>query len=120
MIPTHLEAYQIALIAWGFLLGLYGVQGVLSVWLEGRELAPGSTERPQEPLWSLLAALSLAALVIAWGIKFAGELATAPPRQLALDAGVLFVGLASMLVVYRRYFVTDEAVAQDRDDGIPW
>ncbi len=120
MIPTHLDAYQIALIAWGFLLALYGVQGVLSVWLEGRELVPGPTERPPEPVWSLIAALGLAALVMAWAIKFMGELATAPPRQLALDAGVLFLGLALMLVLYRRYFITHEAVTQDRDDGIPW
>jgi hypothetical protein len=49
MIPAHLESYQIALIVWGFVLALYGVQGVLSVWLEGQQLQPGRRKRPRSP-----------------------------------------------------------------------
>lgn len=119
-IPEHLDAYQIGLIAWGFLLALYGIQGLLSVWQEGQELVPGRRERPKEPLWALLAAAALVALIFYLAIRFISELADAPPRQLALDAGLLFLSLAAMLVLYRKYFVGDEAVLQDRDDGVPW
>lgn len=120
MIPTHLDAYQIALIAWGFLLAVYGVQGVLSVWLEGRELVPGPKDRPQALFWVLLAGLVLVVFEVYWAVKFVGELTTAPPRQLALDAALLFLDLALMLVLYRRYFIAHEVLSQDRDDGVPW
>lgn len=122
-IPEHLDAYQIGLLAWAFLLALYGVQGALSVWLEGRELhvEPGEQRGdPRAPLWSLLAALGLTGFVLVWAFKFAAELATAPSRQLALDSGLLFVALAAMLALYRRHFLRDEVLAQDRDDGVPW
>jgi hypothetical protein len=121
MIPTHLDAYQIALIAWGFVLALYGVQGVLSVWLEGRELKlKGQGERPREPLWVLVVILALTALELLLAVRFVLGLPTAPARQLALDAGLLFMVLAVMLVLYRKYYVADEVMAQERDDGVPW
>lgn len=122
-IPEHLDAYEIGLIAWGFLLALYGLQGILSVWLEGRELVPGRSRRearPESPLWVLSIALGLTAFVLVWAVRFIQELPTAPSRQLALDAGLLFLGLAAMLVLYRKYFLADEIVAQERDDGVPW
>jgi len=121
MIPTHLDSYQIALIAWGFLLALYGVQGVLSVWLEGRELRLNAhRERPREPLWVFVVVLGLTALEFFLAVRFVMGLPTAPARQLALDSGLLFLVLAAMLVLYRKYFVEDEVVAGERDDGVPW
>lgn len=119
-IPEHLDAYQIGLIAWAFLLALYGIQGLLSAWQEGQELVPGRRERPKEPLWALLAAAGLTGFIFYLAIRFILELGEAPPRRLALDAGLLFLALAAMLVLYRKYFVPDEAVEQERDDGVPW
>jgi len=28
--------------------------------------------------------------------------------------------LAALVGLYRRYFIADEVIAQQRDDGVPW
>jgi len=121
MIPAHLESYQIALIVWGFVLALYGVQGVLSVWLEGQQLQPGEKKAAPEPLPAVAAITVLAGAEIALAVQFVQNLRHGPnPHALALDGALLFLGLAAMLVLYRKYFLSDEVITQDRDDGVPW
>lgn len=121
MIPAHLESYQIALIVWGFVLALYGVQGLLSVWLEGQQLQPGERGSAREPWWAVAAIAVLAGAEIALAVQFIQNLQRqSDPQQLALDGALLFVGLATMLVLYRKYFIADEVIIQDRDDGVPW
>lgn len=121
MIPAHLESYQIALIVWGFVLALYGVQGLLSVWLEGPQLRPGEKNQAREPLGAVVAIALLTGVVFFFAVRFVQSLQHQPdPQRLALYGALLFVGLAAMLVLYRKYFIGDEVVTQDRDDGVPW
>lgn len=121
MIPAHLESYQIALIVWGFVLALYGVQGLLSVWLEGQQLRPGEKSSAREPLGAVIAIAVVAGLVLFFAVQFVRSLQHQPdPQRLALYGALLFFGLAAMLVLYRKYFIGDEVVTQDRDDGVPW
>ncbi|GBC76415.1 hypothetical protein HRbin07_00616 [bacterium HR07] len=121
MIPAHLESYQIALIVWGFVLALYGVQGLLSVWLEGQQLRPGEKHQAREPVGAVIAIALLTGVVLFFAVQFVRSLQHQPdPQRLALDGALLFFGLAAMLVLYRKYFIGDEVVTQDRDDGVPW
>ncbi|MFN4218422.1 MAG: cytochrome C [Candidatus Bipolaricaulia bacterium] len=121
MIPAHLESYQIALIVWGFVIALYGVQGLLSVWLEGQQLRPGEKGSAREPLGAAVAIAFLTGLVLFFAVRFVQSLRQQPdPQRLALYGALLFFGLAAMLVVYRKYFIGDEVITQDRDDGVPW
>lgn len=121
MIPGHLESYQIALIVWGFVLALYGVQGLLSVWLEGQQLRPAEKNPAREPLGAVVVMALVAGVVLFFAVQFIQGLRYQPdPQRLALDGAVLFFGLAAMLVLYRKYFLGEEVVTQDRDDGVPW
>lgn len=122
MIPDHLEAYQVALIAWGFVLLLYGLQGLISVWLEGQELRLGQKgERASESLWAVAAILLLLGLLAFFAVRFVNGLRVGTtPAALAFDASMLFFGLAAMLVLYRRFFIADEVIVQDRDEETLW
>lgn len=121
MIPAHLESYQIALIVWGFVIALYGVQGLLSVWLEGQQLQPGEKHSPREPLGAVVVIALLAGLALFFAVQFVRSLQQQPdPQRLALYGALLFFGLAAMFVLYRKYFIGDEVITQDRDDGVPW
>ena len=121
MIVEHLDAYEIALIIWSFLFGLLGLQGLVAIWLEGEVDEVG--ERPAPPIgWGVL---GLAALLVAGeiglsirlvGLLFEGSSPEAAGRTMAL----LALGLALLVMLYRRYAVDDVVVAQDRDDGVPW
>lgn len=120
MIPIHLDSYQIALIVWGFVLALYGLQGLLSVWLEGAA-QPGEKSPAPEPLGAVAAIAILAGIEIFLAVRFVQSLQHQPePQRLAFYGALLFFGLAAMLVLYRKYFIGDEVITQDRDDGVPW
>lgn len=122
MIVEHLEAYEIALIIWSFLLGLLGVQGLVSIFLEGEVDEVGA--RPARPISG--GVLTLAALLMALEIWLSVQLV----RELFAEDGsavtaarimaLLAFGLATLIGLYRRYAVDDVVVAQDRDDGLPW
>lgn len=121
MIVEHLDAYEVALIIWSFLFGLLGLQGLVSLWLEGEVDEPG--ERPAPPLGRgpLMVAVLLTAAEVGLSVHlvrqlFGGDSPGAAGRTMAL----LALGLALLLMLYRRYAVDDVVIAQDRDDGVPW
>lgn len=121
MIPEHLESYEIGLVAWIFLLALFGIQGLISVWLEGKELKLGREKRPSESPIAVIAIgiLTVAELVLA--VSFIQSLqANGSPKALAIYAALIFFSLAAQLCLYRRYFIADEVIAQERDDELPW
>ena len=121
LIPEHLTEYQIGLLAWVLVLAVYGVVGLLSVWLEGAEPVPGRHD-PQPGTGAMvgLAASALAALagmgVFVWRVVRG----TGPGWELGLSGTFWMWSLALVLAVYRRYFVSDEIIEQDRDEEIPW
>lgn len=121
MIVAHLESYEIALIIWSFLLGILGLQGLISIYLEGEIDEPGVRPATQAP-WGvlvLMAVLSAANVGTAW--IFVQQLyAGAAPSSLGQLAALLAFLLAALVGLYRRYFIDDVVVAQERDDDLPW
>jgi uncharacterized membrane protein (DUF4010 family) len=121
MIVAHLEAYEIALIIWSFLFGLLGLQGLISIYLEGETDEPGV--RPVQPApWGVMifmAALTAANVATAW--LFVQQLYQgASPSSLGQLAALLAFLLAALVGLYRRYFIDDVVISQERDDDVPW
>lgn len=101
-------------------LAIFGVQGLISVLIEGQELRPGRTPaRLTDPLSAGIVVLSIALFAVAvalgygiadgWRIEIIGSL-----------AGAGCIDLALLLVFYKEAFVGDEAGFDNRDDGVPW
>ncbi len=121
MIPEHLKAYQIGLVAWTFLLALFGIQGLITVYLEGQATEPHRGEAREGSPWAVLLLAMLLAVELAFSVLFArGLYGGAPSELLALYGGAIFFALAAMLIVYRRCFVRDEVIAEEREDDFPW
>ncbi len=121
MIVEHLEAYEIALIIWSLLFGLLGLQGLVSIYLEGEVDEPRVQPAPNAP-WrvvALMALLTAANVWLAWQFV-QGLYQDVPATSLARTAALLMFLLAALIGIYRRYFIDDVVIAQDRDDGVPW
>jgi hypothetical protein len=121
MIVEHLEAYEIALIIWSFLFGLLGLQGFVSIYLEGEVDEPRVQPAPGAP-WRVVAfmvLLTAANVWLAWQFV-QGLFQGVPNTSLARTAALILIVLAALIGLYRRYFIDDVVIAQDRDDGVPW
>lgn len=118
-VPFLSEA-EIGLVAIGFTLAIFGIQGLISVLLEGRQLHLGIVRpRLTDPLSLAIVAFSVllfaVAVVLAYGIVLDWG-----PIVLGLLAGAGCFILAMLLVFYKEAFVGDEACMDDREDGVPW
>jgi peptidoglycan/LPS O-acetylase OafA/YrhL len=107
-------------IAWSIGLAIFGLQGLLSVLVEGQELHPGRVRpRLTGPLSVGIVVLALAlvgtAVALAWGLT-----GNWGPEALGWVAGAGCLILAVMLVLYKEGFVGDEASFDEREDGVPW
>ncbi len=119
--PTHLEAYEIGLITWVGLLLVTGVQGLISVYVEGQELRPLEHKPAREPWEAVLLVAAFTLLELLWAGGFIrGLFSVRAMSELAVYGALLSFTLAASLLVYRRAFVADESLVQERDDGIPW
>jgi hypothetical protein len=101
-------------------LAIFGIQGLLSVLLEGETLTPGRMPpRLTGPLSAgiVIAAILLLADAIALGWSLVNGLATA---WIGVYAAIGCGLLALVLVFYKEGFVGDEAGFDNRNDGIPW
>ena len=118
--PLPLSELQLGAVAGALTLGVFGIQGLISVLLEGRELRPGMAP-PQltNPLSVAVVIVSLLlfadALLLGYGIVMGWGTAA-----LGLSAGAGCVFLATLLVGYKEAFLGDEARFDDREDGVPW
>ncbi len=101
-------------------LAIYGLQGLISVLLEGQELRPGRVPpRLTGPLSFGIFVLSFVLFALAFTLAFAltngwsvGAIGTL--------AGMGCIGLALLLVFYKEAFVGEESCFDDRQDGVPW
>jgi hypothetical protein len=115
-----LSELQLAMVGGALALGIFGIQGLLSVGLEGRELRPGIAP-PQltTPLSAAIVLVSLLlftdALLLGYGIVSGWGTA---PLGIAAGAGCVF--LAALLIFYKEAFLGAETRFDDREDGIPW
>ncbi len=97
--PLPLSELQLGAVGGALTLGVFGIQGLISVLLEGRELR----------LLFGDALLLGYGIVTGWGTSALG---------VAAGAGCVF--LATLLVCYKEAFLGDEARFDDREDGVPW
>jgi hypothetical protein len=115
-----LTELQIGATAWALALGIYGVQGVVSIVAEGRRLVPGAVEpRMNNPMSVAIAGVSMVLLVAAaltgWAIVSGQSTALIGS---AAGAGCLLLGL--LLLFYKEAFIGHEAHLEPRQDGVPW
>lgn len=114
---TELELGGIAAIV---ALAIYGVQGLISIALEGEELVPGRRGPRLTDAISVaivIFALALFGIAVALAYGIAGDWQT---RTLGLLAGGGSVIVALLLVLYKEAFIGEEACFDDREDGVPW
>jgi hypothetical protein len=118
--PLPLSELQLGAVGGALTLGVFGVQGLLSVGLEGRQLRPGiSPPHLTNPFSAAIVLVSLLlfadALLLGYGIV-AGWRTVA----LGVGAGAGCVFLAALLVFYKEAFLGDGAHFDEREDGVPW
>ena len=107
-------------IAWAIGLAIFGLQGLLSVLVEGEELHPGRVPpRVTDPLSVGIVVLSLAILAAAAALAY-GLTADWGPEAIGVIAGAGCLAVALILVFYKEGFVGDEASFDEREDGVPW
>jgi hypothetical protein len=106
--------------AWVVGLTIFGLQGLISIAIEGEELRPGRMPpHLTDPLSLGIAVLSLGVIVMAallgYGISSDWE-----ARPLGVVAGIGCIVIAAIAVFYKEGFIGDEARFDERDDGVPW
>lgn len=107
-------------IAWAIGLAIFGLQGLLSVLVEGEELVPGRVPpRLTNPLGVGIVVLSLA-LVATAGVLAYGLTSDWGAGAIGAVAGGGCLAVAVVLVFYKEGFVGDEASFDEREDGVPW
>ena len=118
--PLPLSELQLGAVGGAVTLAVFGIQGLISVLLEGRELRPGiAAPHLTDPLSAAIVIVSLLlfgdALLLGYGIVNGWGTAA-----LGIAAGAGCVFLATLLVCYKEAFLGDEARFDDREDGVPW
>lgn len=118
--PVPLSELQIGAIGGALALATFGIQGLISVGLEGEELRPGRVSpHLTDPLSAaiIVAALLLLvdALLLGYGIVNGWDTA-----RLGVTAGIGCTLLAALLIFYKEAFLGNEAHFDDREDGTPW
>lgn len=123
--PKDLSVGQIGLVAFGMVLVVYGLIGLLSVWLEGEELRPGKHSR-RSGTGVLAFGLALVVALVVFSGLFVRSIissqnsgAVDAAQQGALFAGMMLSG-AALLALYKRYFIGEEAIAEDERGEFPW
>ncbi len=99
---------------------IFGIQGLLSVAVEGEELRPG-VKPPYltNPLTAGIVLVSLLLVVDAYFLGY-GIVNGWDVTRLGVAAGVGCLCLAALLIFYKEAFLGDEARFDDREDGVPW
>ena len=115
-----LTELQIGATAWALALGIFGVQGLVSIIVEGRQVLPGIIKpRLNSSLSAVIAAASILLFMLAGltGLAIVSGQSTAVIGT-AAGAGCLDLGL--LLLFYKEAFIGHEAHLDVRQDGVPW
>jgi hypothetical protein len=116
----HLNVIELGALAAVVGLLIYGIQGLISVAVDGEELKPGTTpphltDALSDGIVIISALLIMNGLTLAYGL--ADNWGTV---WIGLLAGLGCILLAFMLVAYKEAFLGEEARFDRRDDGVPW
>jgi len=115
-----LNELQIGATAWALALGLFGVQGFISIVVEGRQVVPGVIEpRMNNQIGAAVATLSVALFSLA-GITGLAIASNQSPTVIGIAAGSGCFTLGLLLLFYKEAFVGHEAHLDLRHDGVPW
>jgi membrane protease YdiL (CAAX protease family) len=123
--PGPLSSLQIAFMAFAMTFLVYAAIGFVSIWLEGEEQRP-LRHVPNRGRTALAAGLGLLVLLVACeGLFFRVILYginqhRLPPLLEASVAGGMAVCAILVLLLYQRFFMTREVVADDEEKEIPW
>lgn len=118
--PLPLSELQIGAVGAAVAFAVFGVQGLVSVALEGRELRLGSS--PPHLADTLTAGIVIVSLLLVADAAALGY-------GIVVGNGTAWVGttaafgclcLAVLLLFYKEAFLGDEACLDDREDGVPW
>ncbi|MDQ3656210.1 MAG: hypothetical protein M3457_14175 [Chloroflexota bacterium] len=115
--PTELQLGEIAV---ALTLALFGIQGFLSIVVEGQELRPGRVPARLTTSFSVaivVFSIGLFAIAVALAYGIAAEWSV---RAIGILAGVGCIILSVLLVFYKEAFLGDEANFDNRRDGVPW
>ena len=118
--PTALSELEIGLVAIALTLLIFGVQGLISVSLEGRQLHYG---RVQPRLTNPLSVAIIVFSLILFGLSIALGVAIVrgwEPWLIGTLSGLAAIDLSFILVFYKEAFVGDEGCFDEREDGVPW
>lgn len=107
-------------VAWSIGLAIFGLQGLLSVLVEGQELHVGRVPpHLTDPLSIVIVLISFVLLGTATALAY-GLTSDWKPSTIGAFAGVGCIALSLLLVCYKEGFVGDEAHFDEREDGVPW
>jgi len=125
-----LNELQIGATAWALTLAVFGVQGIVSIVLEGRQLFVGTIEPRLDPLRAsrygvhnllsvAIAALSVLLFILA-GLTGLAIVSGQPTAVIGSAAGAGCLDLGLLLLFYKEAFIGHEAHLEPRQDGVPW
>jgi len=115
-----LNELQLGATAWALALGIYGVQGIVSIVVEGRQVSPGVIKpRLNNPLSVVIAALSVLLFVLA-GVTGFAIVSGQSTALIGTAAGIGCLDLGLLLLFYKEAFIGHEAHLDLRQDGVPW
>ncbi len=118
--PIPLSELQLGALGGGLTFAVFGLQGLLSIRSEGRELRPGVMPPTlTNPLSVAIVMLSLLLFAVALVLGYGIVIGWGTP-QLGAAAGIGCLLLAALLFLYKEAFLGDEACFDNREDGIPW
>jgi hypothetical protein len=114
-----LSELQIGLVAWAFTLGVFALQGAVSVALEGRTLRPGvRPARLTLPRSAAMVALSGVLLALAGLVGLAITSGQSTPI-VGATAGAGCLVLALLLLLSKEAFIGHEAHLEQRHESRP-
>ena len=115
-----LTELQIGATAWALALAIFGVTGIVSVLVEGRQLIPGTIQPRRSSPWSAAVAGGSILLFALAGVTAFAIVTGQPSAVIGSAAGIACLDLSLLLISYKEAFVGGEAHLDSRHDGIPW
>jgi len=123
--PAALSVGQTGLVTFSLVFAVYGMIGLVSVWLEGVELRPGR-HTPEVGVGPVVAGMLLALLLAAASGLFVQDIRRSlqTGQVHAGNEGMIFGAMALLsallIVVSKEYMVGEEAIAEDEHSEVPW
>lgn len=121
----HLTVGSIGLMAFAMVLFMYGFIGLISNYLEGSEMRPGKHMAPPSSL-PMVAGVVLSLLLVGLSGFFARTLVYAAKEGFnpnALQGGVfaaMMFLIALLVVIYMKFFLEQEVLAEADKAEFPW